>query len=207
MSEAGDIGVFNPSKEIAKEVTLQVLIRHRDAIYQAREGFFGLDLDKTITDSEKKINKVKGLYKVISAQREMINISRPIVRHRCFVMWNRKNPSPEDKEKNLFEDEDNDYNKINMVKEVLKQAEMDIIKAERTASQKDDYLIKKDTPEGTQYLLTDKYFDMINGLEDTFEKIYLIMLKHKIVSAGIDEDEEKTYKELEKESIEKVKEA
>lgn len=48
---------------------------------------------------------------------------------------------------------------------------------------------------------------MINGLEDLYEKIYLIMLKHKIVSSGIEQDEIKTYKETEDEAIKRVVEA
>jgi len=207
MTETGDIGVFNPSREIAIEVTLQILIRHRNALNQAREGELGIDSDRELNDNQRKMNKVKGLYKIISAQREMVNISRPIVQYRCFSSWKKSHPTEEDKTKTPFEDEENDYNKLMMLRELLRYAELDIINAEKTESQKDDYLIERVTNQGKKFELTEKYFEMINGLEDTFEKIYLIMLKHKIVSAGIEEDEEKSYKELEKEARERVRDA
>lgn len=201
-NDTGEIRVFNPDKDVAREVTLNILIRHRDSTQQAREGIVPGEPEQT--DSMKKINKVKGLYKMISAQREMINISRPIVRHNCYVKWKRKNPTDEEKEKSPFEDEENDYKKLMFIKEVLREAELDMINAEQTQSQKDDYIMEKMTTEGKKLHLTSKYFDMINGLEDTYESIDLIMLQHKIISAGIDEDEVKTYRELEKEAIDKI---
>ena len=48
---------------------------------------------------------------------------------------------------------------------------------------------------------------MLDDLETTYEKIYLLMLTNKIVSAGIEEDEELSYKELEDEAIRRIAEA
>lgn len=200
--ENGEIRVFNPDKDVAREVTLNILIRHRDATQQAREGTIIGQPEPT--DEIRKINKVKGLYKMISAQREMINISRPIVKHNCYIKWKKRNSTDEDKEANPFDKEENDYKKIMLIKEILREAELDMIHAEQTPSSKDDYLIEQQTSEGKKFVLTEKYFDMINGLEDTYETIDLIMLQHKIISAGIDEDEVRTYRELEKEAIDKV---
>jgi len=204
--ENGEIRVFNPDKDVAREVTLNILVRHRDATQQAREGIVpGIPEER---DEVKKINRVKGLYKMISAQREMINISRPIVKHNCFLKFNKKNQSEEEgKEKKKFEEEENDYSKLILIKEILRYAELDMIQAEQTPSSKDDYLIEKDSAKGKTFVLTDKYFDMINGLEDTYETIDLIMLQHKIISAGMDEDEVRSYKELEGEAIRRVTEA
>jgi len=201
--ENGEIRVFNPDKDVAREVTLNILVRHRDATQQAREGVVpGIPEER---DDIKKINRVKGLYKMISAQREMINISRPIVRNNCLLKFNKKNQEEEGKEKNKFEDDkENDYSKLIFIKEVLRAAELDMIEAEPTSSTKDDYLIEKHSAEGKSLVLTEKYFDMINGLEDTYETIDLIMLQYKIISAGIDEDEVRSYKELEKEAIDRV---
>lgn len=201
----GEIRVFNPDKDIAREVTLNILVRHRNATQQAREGIIpGVLENQSISDKIRKINKVKGLYKMISAQREMINISRPIVKHNCFIKWKKKNPTDEEKEKNPFDDEENDYKKLILLKEILKEAELDMVNAEQTPSSKDDYLVEKQSQEGMVFVLTDKYFEMINGLEDTYEKIDLIMLRHKIISAGIDEDEVKSYREQEQEAINRI---
>lgn len=200
--DSGEIRVFNPDKDVAREVTLNILIRYRDASQQAREGIIpGIPEEN---DEVKKINKVKGLYKMISAQREMINISRPIVKHNCYIKWKKRNPTDEEKEKKPFEDEENDYTKLMLIKEILSEAELDMIKAEQTPSSKDDFLLEKTSANGKTLTLTPKYFDMLNGLEDTYETIDLIMLQHKIISAGIDEDEIKSYRELEKEAIDRV---
>ncbi len=199
------LNVFNPAKDIAKEVTLQVLIKNRDATSQAREGVvFGLPEG---SDNEKKRNKVKGLYKMISSQREMINISRPIIRFSCHRSWKKKNEKIEDQEKKPFKKEKNDYNELMFAKGILEQAELDMVLAEQTESQKDDYLIEKTTPQGQTYSLTRKYYEMMNGLEDLYEKIYFLMVKYKIVSTGLEDDELKSYKELEDEAIRRVTEA
>lgn len=203
---SGGIGVFNPAKDIAREVTLNVLINHRDATRQAREGIiFGEEGPSS--DNQKKINKVKGLYKMISAQREMINISRPIVRFHCFKDWKKKHEKEEDQQKNPFEKEKNDYNDLMFIKRILEEAEFDMVTAEQSQSSKDDYLTERRSPEGMSYALTQKYYEMLNGLEDTYEKIYFMMVKFKIASTGIEEDELKTYKELEEEAIKRVVDA
>jgi len=48
---------------------------------------------------------------------------------------------------------------------------------------------------------------MFKELEESFETIYGLLLKHKIVSNGLDEDEERTNRELEEEMIKRVVEA
>lgn len=203
---SGGIGVFNPAKDIAREVTLQVIINHRDATRQAREGIiFGEEGPNS--DNQRKINKVKGLYKMISAQKEMINISRPIVNFHCFKDWKKKHEKEEDQKKNPFKQEKNDYNDLIFIKKILEEAELDMVNAEQSQSSKDDYLTERRSPEGMTYVLTKKYYEMLNGLEDTYEKIYFMMVKYKIASTGIEEDELKTYKELEEEAIKRVVDA
>ena len=59
MTQEGDIRVFNPNKEIATSITLEILIRHRDALKQARLGYVGDDI--SITENVKRINQVRGL--------------------------------------------------------------------------------------------------------------------------------------------------
>jgi hypothetical protein len=205
MAENGELRQFNPAADIAREVTLDVITRHRDALKQTREG--KMTNEEILTEDQRKLNKVRGLFLTISAQRDMINISMPVIWFECDKKWRKKNTTDEEKEKNPFENEYNDYNSILEVKEVLKLFERDLINADETETQEDDYLIKRHTQEGTVYKLTTKYFDLIDALEDTYKDIYFLMIKHRIVSAGIEEDEELTYKELEKLAIEKVQEA
>lgn len=200
--ENGEVRVFNPDKDIAREVTLNVLIKHRDATFQAREGIIpGVPEEGS---EIKQINKIKGLYKMIAAQREMINISRPIVKHNCFLKWRKKHTTEEDNDVAGFEKEDNDYKKLILIKEILKEAELDMIRAEQTPASKDDYLAETNSAKGKGFILTEKYFDMINGLEDTYERIDMIMLQHKIISAGMDEDEVRSYKEQEADAVSRI---
>lgn len=203
--QTGQLSVFNPSKDIAKEITLQILIRHRDSIHQAREGF--IEGMENMTPKQKQYNKIKGLYKVISTQREMINISRPIIKYACYVNWKKKYTEEKKQKENPFENEDNDYKNLLIIKEMLKEAELDLVRAEQSRSTKDDYLIEKIDHSGSVFILTKKYFEMLDGLEDTFEDIDLMMLKYKIVSSGIEEDEILSYREQEKEAIARVVEA
>ena len=88
--EPGDIKVFNPNKEIAKEITLEILIRHRDSLKQARTGEIpGITMDK-IADNDRKMNQARALNLIISAQREMITASRPIIKFTSMQKWKKK---------------------------------------------------------------------------------------------------------------------
>lgn len=205
MGTDGEIRNFNPAADIAREVTLDVITRHRDAFRQIREGIG--TRDEELSENDRQINKIRGLILAISAQRDMITISVPYILHPCQNAWKKKYTTDELKELNPFENEDNDYSRINETKELLKVFEKDIINADETETETDDYLIKRYTQDGIFYKLTNKYFDLIDALEDTYKDIYFLMIKYKIVSAGIEEDEEYTYRELENLAIKEVQEA
>jgi len=207
MYEPGDIKVFNPNKEISKEITLEILIRHRDALKQARTGeLVGVEIER-IKDNERVMHKVRALNLIISAQREMITISRPIVFFRSTQKWKKKWKKEEEREKNPFEKDDNDYNKLKEWLYFLRYCEKAIIDAEKTRMIKDDFVISKNTNEGEFLELTRNFYEMLEELEGSYEQIYLLMLTNKIVSAGIEEDEEMTYKEKEAEAVRRVVEA
>ena len=207
MYEPGDLKVFNPNKEISREIILEVLIRHRDALKQARTGeIVGIPMDK-IEDNQRKINQVRGLNLIISAQREMITISRPIIFFKSMQKWKKDYKTEKKEEIPPFEKEDNDYNQLMYWLDFLKDCEDAIIKAERTKKLDDDFLWVKQTNDGDINELTTNFYEMVDDLESSYEQIYLLMLTNKIVSAGIEEDEEMTYKEKEKEAIRRVVEA
>lgn len=207
MYEPGDLKVFNPNKEISREIILEVLIRHRDALKQARTGeIVGIPMDK-IEDNQRKINQVRGLNLIISAQREMITISRPIIFFKSMQKWKKDYKTKKKEEIPPFEKEDNDYNQLMYWLDFLKDCEDAIIKAERTKRLDDDFLWVKQTNDGDINELTTNFYEMVDDLESSYEQIYLLMLTNKIVSAGIEEDEEMTYKEKEKEAIRRVVEA
>ena len=207
-NEAGDLKIFNPDKEISREITLDILIRHRDALKQARTGQLPAASVDDVSQSQRKFNQVRGLTLIIAAQREMINISRPILYFRGIQKWKKDYKTEEERDKNPFEDHDNDYNKIKYALELLKACEKDIIEADRTKSLEDDFIIEKIDFDGSaKHELTENFYDMLDELENTYEQIYLLMLTNKIVSAGIEEDEELTYKQKEDEAIRRIAEA
>jgi hypothetical protein len=198
MYEPGDLKVFNPNKEISKEITLEILIRHRDALKQARTGeLVGIPINE-IKDNDRKMNQVRALNLIIAAQREMINISRPILFFRSTKKW-EKDYKEEEREEHPFNKEKNDYNIIIDWLNFLKECENAIIIAERTKKKDDDFLIPKTTQEGEFLELTHNFYEMLEDLESSYEQIYLLMLTNKIVSAGIEEDEDINETEKEEE--------
>ena len=209
MSESGDIKIFNPNREISKEITLEILIRHRDALKQARSGeLVGIPMNQ-IKDNERKMNQARALNLIIAAQREMITISRPIIYNTSMQKWRKKYKEEKEIIEHPFEKEDNDYNKIIELLNFLKSCEQDILHAERSKSLKDDFLTTKQnaTTGDETNELTENFYEMLDDLENSYEKVYLLMLINKIVSAGIEEDEELTYKQKEEEFIRRVVEA
>lgn len=203
----GDIKLFNPNKEISKEITLDILMRHRDAMKQARTGELPLVVMEQIKDNDRIFNQVRALNLIISAQREMITISRPIIYYRSLQKWRKDFKKEEDQNKNPFSGHKNDYNSIREWLNFLTKCKEAILEAEKTKSLTDDFLLTINTEEGDRYELTNNFYEMLEDLESSYEQIYLLMLTNKIVSAGIEEDEEMTYKEKEKEAIRRVVEA
>lgn len=205
--ESGDLRVFNPQKDISKEITLEVLIRHRDALKQARTGeIFGVEKEK-LSDNQRKYNQVRALNLIISAQREMITISRPILFFRSQHKWKKEYKEEKEQKEHPFDEYKCDYKEMLDYLEFLKYCSSKILEAERTESKKDDFLISRHTNDGEVYELTENFYELLDDLETTYEKIYLLMLTNKIVSAGIEEDEALTYKEQEAEAINRVVEA
>jgi len=207
--EPGEIKVFNPNKEISKEITLEILTRHRDAFKQARTGELpGVPMDN-IKDNDRKMNQARALNLIISAQREMITVSRPIVYFTALQKWKKKYKEDKDRVENPFEKEENDYNKMMEWLQFLRDCEGAILEAERTKTLDDDFMVTEiDNNSGEERNeLTKNFYEMLDDLESSYEQIYLLMLTNKIVSAGIEEDEEATYKEKEEEAIRRVVEA
>lgn len=208
MQQGADIRIFNPDKEISREITLDILVRHRDALKQARTGQTPTKEFDEISDNDRKFNQVRALNLIIAAQREMINISRPILYFRSMQKWKKQHKVQKDREKHPFSGHNNDYNKIKWLLGLLKACEKDIIDAERSQTLDDDFIVEKEHHDGTKRMeLTRNFFEMLDELENSYEKIYLLMLTNKIVSAGIDEDEELSYKEKEQEAVRRVVEA
>ena len=68
MAGEGEIRVFNPNKEISKEITLEVLIRHRNAMKQARTGELPDMSVEQLDDNTRMFNRVRALNLIIAVQ-------------------------------------------------------------------------------------------------------------------------------------------
>jgi len=205
--ESGELKFFNPSKDVSREITLEILIRHRDSMKQARTGeIVGIQMDD-ITDNKRAYNKVRALALVISCQKEMITISRAILKFRSLQKWRKKYREDINQIENPFDKDDNDYNKAKEWLEFLRMCEDEIRKAEMSRTKEDDFIVSKLIDGQEKFNVTKNFHEMIEDLEDSYEDIHLLMLTNKIVSAGIEEDEEMTYKEKEAEAIRRVQEA
>lgn len=212
--DIGEIKTWNPMKDMSKEITLEILIRHRDAMKQARTGELVDVKVESLGDNNRRFNQVRALNLIISAQREMITVSRPIISFRSKRQWMKDNKTVEEQQKNPFneslDDIDKikyDYNKLKFWLGFLSSCTQEIIKAEKTKIIDDDFMIRKMVDGEESYELTENFYDMLEDLEDSYEQINLLMLTNKIISAGIEEDEELTYKELETETIRRIVEA
>lgn len=206
--EAGEIKTFNPQKEVSYEIVLESLIRHRDAVKQARTGEkIGIDMNK-ITDDERRLNQVQALSLIISAQREMITISRPIVFFNSSKDWEKSYPKEESRLQHPFDKYKCHYNDLMEWLDFLKNCLRAIEKADISKTTEDDFLVQRTIATGERIKeLTNNFWEMLEDLESSYEKIYLIMLINKIVSSGIEEDDDLTYKQKEEEAIRRVVDA
>jgi hypothetical protein len=206
--EAGEIKTFNPQKEVSYEIVLESLIRHRDAVKQARTGEkIGIDMNK-ITDDERRLNQVQALSLIISAQREMITISRPIVFFNSSKDWEKSYPKEESRLQHPFDKYKCHYNDLMEWLDFLKNCLRAIEQADISKTTEDDFLVQRTISTGERIKeLTNNFWEMLEDLESSYEKIYLIMLINKIVSSGIEEDDDLTYKQKEEEAIRRVVEA
>lgn len=202
MNDSGEIKVFNTAKKEAEEITFPIIQSHRNYIIQARTGEIpGTPIGK-INKNNRQINRVKALHLIISSQKDMIQVARPIARYKSYRDWNKK--KDEYKKDNKFEDEENDYNSLINIRKMLNYFDSIIMKADKSKNEDEDFLSRIQNGDEVYLELTSNFHEMFGELEDTYEDIYMILIRHKLASAGIEEDEEKTYKELEEEAIKRV---
>jgi hypothetical protein len=203
------VSVYNPAKQISDQVTGKTVIMHDAAMKLARTGIPESLNDQNLKPNERINLRFKGLQEVISLQQSMItNIARPIIKINCINRWQNEFKKDEEKEQTPFEEEDNDYNELMGILYFLDECEQKIILSKQTKKLEDDFILEKTDHEGETILeLTHNFFEMFKELEESFETIYGLLLKHKIVSNGLDDDEEKTNRELEEEMIKRVVEA
>ncbi len=208
MDNSGEIHVYNPDKQLSEQVTLKNIVAHDVAMRLARTGVPDLPSDKPITPNERMKLRFKGLNEIISSQQCMITNIKAIVKNNNEVQWRKKNKSDEEKVEHKFDDEDNDYNELVAILRFLDICEQNIITARKTKIQDDDFLVKRQEHTGEWVLdLTKNFFDMMKELEKSYEEIYSVMLRNKIVSSGFTVDEELEDKQKEEEAMRRIVES
>ncbi len=205
--KSGEVKVYNTAKRESDEIVFPIIESHKFHIRQARTGELqGVPFDR-IDKNQRKINRVKALHLIISDQKDMIQIARPTVRWNTLKAWEKKYKNKEDSEIIPFEEVDNDYNKLMKLRKLLSFFDSKIIEADKTKSKEDDFLTQTEDNEDIKIDLTSNFNEMFTELEDTYEEIYIIMIKHEIVSGGISGDDELDYHEQEDLFLERFREA
>lgn len=183
------------------EITLRNLERYDDAALLAKTGMPSDPNFAPRNYNEKTLNRFEGLNLMISLQQHIISTNNmATVEKNCYNTWNRKYKLEEKKRDNLFGDEDNDINELKAILLFLNTCEQKIEISRRTKTQKDDFYLEKEDSFGKKTIeLTDHFFKMNNELIDSYRSIYTILLDHKIVTLGNEEDKDVTEDEKEKE--------
>lgn len=206
MVDNGQIEVFNTARQEAEQIVFPIIKGHVNETRQARTGKIpDISIEK-IGENQRKLNRVKALHLMISSQKDMIQVVLPYARHPAINDWDRKYKN-EEKDKNPFNKEINDYSKIREIRKLLDFLESEIICADKSATKDDDFLIASQGADGMGSELTRNFYEMFRELEDSHEEIICFLIKYNLVSAGASEDESITYKELETEGIRRITEA
>jgi len=208
----GEVKNFNPNKRIADELVLDILLKHRNAVYKAHFGRKPSDeqVEKQIlTDNQRILNQVAAIRDVISSQEMMIDIvARPTIEENCLARWRKKYKTEKEQRENPFEKEDNDLTELMEWREFLGLCMGALKKADLTPSLDDDFKITKTNPKGEEeHHLTKNFYEIRTDLAESYNSIYRLMIRNKIVTSGLEEDEELTYKEQEELFIERFREA
>lgn len=205
MEGSGEIQVYNPDKQISEQVTLKNIVAHDVAMKLARTGVPELPSEKPLTPNQRIKLRFKGLNEIISSQQCIVTNIKPIVKNNSEAQWRKKYKADEEKEKHEFGEEDNDYNELVAILTFLDICEQKIIEARKTKMPEDDFIIKRQANNGEITMdLTQNFFGMMKELEESYEEIYGIMLRNKIVSSGFTIDEELEDKQKEEEAMRRI---
>jgi hypothetical protein len=211
--ESGDLKTMQSGKEIDLNTTLPAMIDFRDALRQAKTGFLRNE-EKQITDNERKINQVRGLSLTISTLETLITLSMSQIEFRSKQKWEKENKNLAESEKKVFFERDMpvgemkyDYSKLMYWNRFLQSCRRSILHAEKTKLKQDDFMIIENVNGEDIFRLSNNFWDMLEDLQAAFAEIHLLMLINKVISSGVEQDEELTYKEQEQLFIERVREA
>jgi len=201
--------VFNTDKLISENIVFTHIKRYDDATYLARTGIPKNPEDMPKDQNQTVENRIIGLKLMIANQLQIIEGHvLAIVKKNCLNAWMKKNKTDEERKKNPFEEEENDYNEAKAISKLLHECEEEIEFARKTKTKKDDYIWDRMDQEGNiAKEITSNFHKMLTKLIEIYEGIEEILIDHKIVNLGNSEDEEVTFKQQEETFLERFTEA
>ncbi len=201
----GEFNLYNPDKQLSEQVTLKNIVIHDSSMRLAHTGIPELPSEKPLSPNQRIKLRFKGLNEMISSQQCIVTNIEAIVENKSRSQWGKKNKDDEEKIKNKFDDEDNDYNELSAILIFLNTCEQDIIEARKTKMPEDDFVIPSQSHNGEMILeLTNNFFEMMKKLKSSYVELYSIMLRNKIVSSGFTVDEELDDKKKEEEVMRRI---
>lgn len=207
-NKSSEVKNFNPNREISIELVLDILLKHRNAVYKS---WYGKDIgaDEPLNSNDRIKNQVSALREIIGSQTMMIDlVGRPNIEKNCLARWYKKYKTKEEKKDHPFKEEINDMTKLIEWRDFLKYCLEQLRHADITPSLEDDFMITKINQDGDEENeLTNNFFEMRDELAESYNGIYGLLIEHEIVTQKDMEDEELTYREQEELFLERFKEA
>lgn len=191
------------------EITLDNLRSYDDAAILARTGV-PKDINFMPRDNNEKVeNRLEGLKLMIAYQQHIISGNNmATVETNCYNTWCKKYREDSDRKDHIFEKEENDINEFKEILEFLDDCEQRIEVARRTKKLDDDFVWDKQVHTGEKIKeLSPNFFEMFKYLIESYRSIYRILQNNKIVTLGVNSDEEATDKEIEEEQHRRIVES
>jgi len=194
----GNVNVYNPDKQISEQITLANIVKHNHAMSLAMDGIPRDTEEIPKSPNERVSNMFKGIQEMISTQSTIIFAAAGVVETNNRNEWTSRNKSKEEEDIVSFDDIDNNFNELNAIIIFLEKWEQEIIDAKRTKKLDDDFIWERQGHDGELILeLSPNFFKMRKKLCESYRVIHGILLREKILSNGVANDED--VKEVEKE--------
>jgi len=188
---------WNPQRKISEEIVFGKIEEYMNAMKQARTGIPNNEEVKILTEESKIIYQVKAITYIISALQGILDICKPSIMSDCYEKWKRMNPVY--RKQFPFEKEDIKRNGYNLIKQEIFPTIQKINVLLRTRRIQ---LIKRKNVKENELTLV--FFELLEEFDSLFEKIYVLLIRHNIVSAWKPLSE-LTYLEKERKAIERIK--
>ena len=171
------------TKEIARSLFEEMLVIHREALTQALTGRHPKN-DIPMNEDQLVKSKEKGLGATLNAQLLLITFARPIININVLKEWEGKYKADAERKAHPFDKEDDDYATLIAIQTEVNKARSRVTNATRTKTLKDDYIWYQpatgDDYNSAYWYTTPNYDRCINLIQDTYQAIFELLIKHVI---------------------------